>query len=382
VFCLITCLEEHVHTSLLEPERRSRFSRDLPPDFAALPDEYQPEESVPGSGDILLDFVSEPSPDCLRLGRRSNAADDALRLFAPEEPREVPDPIPVEDPLMQFPQEVRPRTNAASNRVNDALREFAAEMPRPPSTPRVKPAPVASSPAGQLARWWRRVPVRSPTPNRLWEWRRSARRFLGSLGNWWQAAVATTAIAGIVFAATLLPDPAAVNGTTAAASPGAAKDLSRELPGRRLPPTPVNAVSQQGNAARPVREPSPPGPTAGPAGRELRPPVRRTPAARSAAPDSFAKPASKVAAAAPGAAAAQPPGKVFRGSVSFESNPAGARVTLNGRIVGTTPLVLGDLRAGSYVLLIELRDHDRWSRSVRVVADTTTVVRADLRRAR
>lgn len=218
MFCLNTSLEEQLRTFPLEPARRSAFNRDLPPDFAALPDEYQPEDPGPGSGDVLLDLVSEPSRDRLLLGRRSNAADDALRLFAPEVPREVPDPVPVEDPLMQFPSEAPPRMDAASNRGNEPLRAFVAEMPRSPDTPRVPGAElalVAASPAGKLARGWPRASVPAGKPNRLSrEWRRSARRFHRSLAHLWQPAVAATAIAGIVFAATLLPRRAAVSVTT------------------------------------------------------------------------------------------------------------------------------------------------------------------------
>jgi eukaryotic-like serine/threonine-protein kinase len=72
----------------------------------------------------------------------------------------------------------------------------------------------------------------------------------------------------------------------------------------------------------------------------------------------------------------------FLGSLAIESLPAGASVFLNGRRSGQTPLVLSDLRAGSYALRLERTGYQRWSASVRVVAGRQERVTASLERDR
>jgi hypothetical protein len=67
----------------------------------------------------------------------------------------------------------------------------------------------------------------------------------------------------------------------------------------------------------------------------------------------------------------------FRGSLSFQSEPSGARVLLNGEHVGFTPLVVDNLAVGSRAVRIEV-DGAQWSGSVRVVANRKTEVTAHL----
>jgi hypothetical protein len=62
------------------------------------------------------------------------------------------------------------------------------------------------------------------------------------------------------------------------------------------------------------------------------------------------------------------------------SEPAGARVLVNGREVGVTPLALHDVAAGSRVVRVEADGYDPWSAAVRVVADQETQVSVTLRR--
>lgn len=66
------------------------------------------------------------------------------------------------------------------------------------------------------------------------------------------------------------------------------------------------------------------------------------------------------------------------GTLSVESTPANARVSLNGERVGLTPLVLIDLRAGSRALRVDAPGYASWSAAIRVVANTTTKVNAVL----
>jgi hypothetical protein len=70
---------------------------------------------------------------------------------------------------------------------------------------------------------------------------------------------------------------------------------------------------------------------------------------------------------------------LFRGSLIINSRPSGARVFLNGRSVGTTPLVLRNQAAGSRAVRVALDGYDAWSSAVQVVANTETHLRAELK---
>jgi hypothetical protein len=73
---------------------------------------------------------------------------------------------------------------------------------------------------------------------------------------------------------------------------------------------------------------------------------------------------------------------LFRGSLVVNSRPSGARVFLNGRSVGRTPLVLRNQPAGSRAVRVDLDGYEPWSSAVQVVADTETRLRAELRMQR
>ena len=78
-------------------------------------------------------------------------------------------------------------------------------------------------------------------------------------------------------------------------------------------------------------------------------------------------------------AAAGPRQPLFRGSLVVNSRPSGARVFVNGRSVGETPLVLRNQPAGSRAIRVALDGYESWSTAVRVVADTETRLRAELK---
>jgi serine/threonine protein kinase len=82
------------------------------------------------------------------------------------------------------------------------------------------------------------------------------------------------------------------------------------------------------------------------------------------------------AAAASVGAARQAGG--FVGTLVVESRPAGAKVFLDGRGVGVTPLTLSDVSVGSHVVRLDLAGHQRWSTSIRVVAGERERVAASL----
>jgi PEGA domain-containing protein len=69
----------------------------------------------------------------------------------------------------------------------------------------------------------------------------------------------------------------------------------------------------------------------------------------------------------------------YRGSLVVSSRPSGARVFLNGRNVGQTPLVLRNQPAGSRAVRVALDGYEPWSSAVQVVANTETQLRAELK---
>ena len=84
-------------------------------------------------------------------------------------------------------------------------------------------------------------------------------------------------------------------------------------------------------------------------------------------------PAQRVSATRPAAPAR-------RGALSVDSRPRGADVFLDERRVGTTPLLLGEVPAGTHALRIALPQHRRWATSVTVTAGARARVAASLER--
>ena len=70
----------------------------------------------------------------------------------------------------------------------------------------------------------------------------------------------------------------------------------------------------------------------------------------------------------------------FVGTLMVDSRPAGAKVFLDGRAVGNTPLSMPDVRAGEHAVRLEHDGYRRWSGSVRVVAAERNRVTASLER--
>jgi hypothetical protein len=68
----------------------------------------------------------------------------------------------------------------------------------------------------------------------------------------------------------------------------------------------------------------------------------------------------------------------YRGSLVIYSLPPGARVSIDGRVVGVTPLALNGIRVGTRVVRVEAAGFERWSTAARVVANQQTRVTARL----
>jgi len=71
---------------------------------------------------------------------------------------------------------------------------------------------------------------------------------------------------------------------------------------------------------------------------------------------------------------------VYTGSIYVDSRPRGARVSIDGKPVGVTPLRVGDVRIGTHVVRLELPDHRLWSTTARVTAGQEQRVTGSLER--
>jgi hypothetical protein len=72
----------------------------------------------------------------------------------------------------------------------------------------------------------------------------------------------------------------------------------------------------------------------------------------------------------------------FSGTIYVDSLPRGARVLIDGRQMGTTPVSIPDIAIGSHVVRLELADHRAWTTSTRVTAGQETRVSGSLERIR
>jgi serine/threonine protein kinase len=110
---------------------------------------------------------------------------------------------------------------------------------------------------------------------------------------------------------------------------------------------------------------------------------RAAPAKPAAAKPAAAKPAPQ---RTPAAASTQSPepargrATTFTGSIFVDSRPRGARVFVDGKAVGTTPVSVPDVAIGSHVVRLELPDHRSWSAVTRVSAGRQERVTGSLER--
>jgi hypothetical protein len=68
----------------------------------------------------------------------------------------------------------------------------------------------------------------------------------------------------------------------------------------------------------------------------------------------------------------------FVGTLALNSEPQGARVSIDGESVGVTPLVVTRVKAGSRVVRVTTDGYQPWSSTVRVVANQRSVATARL----
>ena len=70
----------------------------------------------------------------------------------------------------------------------------------------------------------------------------------------------------------------------------------------------------------------------------------------------------------------------FVGGLSVDSRPTGARVYIDGKLIGTTPLAVPSIGAGEHAVRLERDGYRRWSSSIRIVANEGNRVTASLER--
>jgi hypothetical protein len=83
----------------------------------------------------------------------------------------------------------------------------------------------------------------------------------------------------------------------------------------------------------------------------------------------------------PGAAAAGKPGSTAAaslGAIYVVTRPLGARVSIDGNYVGTTPLLATEIAPGARAVRIEMDGHKPWTSTVDVPAGQRVRVAASL----
>ena len=159
------------------------------------------------------------------------------------------------------------------------------------------------------------------------------------------------------------------------ASAPAAVPTVRHAPDQKTGEAPSGAPVMRTAAASATA----PAPNAASAKQSATPPkVSGTPPVANAPSAGDGRPAERRTTAAAGPRASTLP--QFRGSLRITSEPEGAVVTVDGRVVGATPVVLKDVRVGSRVVRIESNGYEPWSTAARVAAAKVTSVKATLQR--
>jgi serine/threonine-protein kinase len=68
----------------------------------------------------------------------------------------------------------------------------------------------------------------------------------------------------------------------------------------------------------------------------------------------------------------------YTGTIYADSRPRGARVLINGKAMGTTPVAIPDVPIGSHIVRLQLPDHRDWTTTTRVVAGQESRVTGSL----
>jgi hypothetical protein len=78
------------------------------------------------------------------------------------------------------------------------------------------------------------------------------------------------------------------------------------------------------------------------------------------------------------AAPAAPGPAATTASLVVESRPSGARVFVDGKLIGQTPMAIAEMPVGEHAVRLELEGYRGWVTPVRIVAGERTRVAASL----
>jgi hypothetical protein len=234
--------------------------------------------------------------------------------------------LPDVDAILQFPPEVVARSSRPQPAASAVI---------------VSPSPFA--PVASISK----TAAFAALPHRSALLRRKERPLI------WLA-IALTICVTIVWAAARYPDRQAVPRSTKSSPPPPAKARPLELIEAPVVAAPVAKLPEPAPPIEPQRE---------------RP--------RVTAPAQVPAPKAAAIAAAP---APEVSPAAFYGALAVDSDPEGAHVFVNGQPVGSTPLILQDVSAGSRVVRIVAEGYIPWSSAIRVVANQQTQVSATLKR--
>ncbi len=193
------------------------------------------------------------------------------------------------------------------------------------------------------------------------------------------------------------PSPVAAETAAAPAAEVAPVGTSAEpTPARDTAPAPVPPAPEVRQAVTPPVAAAPATVTEPVADTRVKSVATSKPAAPAAAPDKSVpkqapaavhavrrqpEPARAASSRPKAARSAAPALPRYHGSLAVRSEPLGALVSVDGRVVGATPLRLKVVPAGSRVVRIQSEGYERWSSAARVVANKETSIVATLQRA-
>jgi serine/threonine-protein kinase len=369
--------------------------------LAALIHELLWARRITGTGDHIADTLTElPGADLRALQQvfaRALADDpsarfdtalefvDSLKSAFPSVA--IKEPVGRKKPTRRSP-ETEPQLpldepdNAVSG-AGDVVSGFStlpveAEIEEP-RFQEVETAPAAAAPPEDITPM-RHEPVQEPPPISMIEQSRSAvwplvaslliglaLGFAGGygVGTRERPAVATASVVDGVPAPTSAAGRDATEVAIAQPTPAAPSDPIATPPEKAPePPKPVAAARREPPQSRTVSTPAP------------RTSADRAVARRAAPSRPAPRPTPAAAAVAPASATT---GR-YQGGLNVDSRPTGAKVFLDGRLVGTTPLTMEAVRAGEHAIRLERDGYRHWSSSVRVVAAESNRVTASLER--
>jgi serine/threonine protein kinase len=325
------------------------------------PEPVLPLEPVEPSTEPMLDVVTQPT---------SRADLSPAMMPPPTAAEDLPVSVPARPAQSEPPERAADLALRVAERERDEEVETASSIV-PVALPEPSAFTVSTAPAKPVER----------KPEPLADFRQSVEAVPSSRSRSIAGPVAAALVAGMAlgfaggYAVSMRDRPtppsqeAAQTQATAppAASPAVTRREATDVTVAD-PPKPTPSV--------PPRSAAPKAETAAPSAAVSKSERRTTPSAssRQTAPRTARAPEHATAAPASGTAGR------FVGALHVESRPDGARVFLDGRLIGTTPMSIPGISAGEHAIRLERDGYRRWSSSIRIVSAEQNRVTASLER--